>query len=92
MWRAFRAAEPINYGYILYRKGLITPFRYWWQFRQGLAYVITYGLAIFVTVMVFSAYFTTSFPSYVIARILYGDGAAPDWTLASGESVIRYYQ
>ena len=92
LWRAFRTAEPINYGYILYRESLISPFRYWWQFRQGLADVITYGLLSLGVAIVLVFYVESSFPAYVLDRFVFGSASGATWTQASGDSVIRYYQ
>jgi len=92
LWRAFRTAEPINYGYILYRESLISPFRYWWQFRQGLADVITYGLLSIGVAIVLVFYVESSFPAYVLDRFVFGSASGATWTQASGDSVMRYYQ
>jgi hypothetical protein len=86
LWRAFRTAEPINYGYILYRTGLISPVRYWWQFRQGLADVITSGLFILTVMIALIAYFESSFPSLVVNKIVVGNASTSNWKLASGDS------
>ncbi|HLW72093.1 MAG TPA: hypothetical protein VKS22_15890 [Candidatus Binataceae bacterium] len=92
LWRAFRTAEPINYGYILYRERLISPLLYWWQFRHGLADIITFGLLSLGSAIVLFSCFESSFPSYVVSRIVYGSVSTSNWTQASAGSVIRYYQ
>jgi hypothetical protein len=37
-------------------------------------------------------YFRSSFPSYVVNRLVFGNVSASNWKIASGDSVIRYYQ
>jgi hypothetical protein len=37
LWRDLRASEPGSYGYLLYKKKIISYMRYWWWLRKGCA-------------------------------------------------------
>jgi hypothetical protein len=92
LWRVFRAAEPSNYGYILYKNDFIFPLRYWLQFRSGRAAIMSWGTIAAFVLVCFSAWHWLAFPAYAYSNLVYGDGSSSVQNLTSGNSVIRYYQ
>jgi len=46
LWRDLRMSEPENYGYLLYRRGLVTWWQYWRWLEDGRSKLISAGIGL----------------------------------------------
>jgi hypothetical protein len=89
--RALRASDPENYGYALYRSGIVSGPRYWWFLRQGRAWLVSSAIALALLVPIGVLWGFLFLPSFVPSEVLGNNPSAPNASMTSRSAIAKIW-